>query len=374
MVKQLKDEYEIVSEIGAGGMARVYKAVQKSLGRPVAIKELKKEFLGDDRIVRRFEREAKTAASFQHENIVHIYDYWRKPACSIVMEYVDGTSLSEVITKAGPLPVDIGVMIAIQVCNALDYAHMRGVVHRDIKPSNVMIRRNGEVKLMDFGIAQVRDLESLTIPGMLMGTPSYMSPEQVAGEPLDTRSDIFSLGIVLYEMFTGLKPFMDEHTQSITAKIVQCKFLPPRRLNSDVPRRLQRVIKRCLKKKPGRRYASVQEVARALGKLVRGRTDKSVSLKRISDYLVVEELVERTPEQETIVLARDSFGLGTYSKLLVAGAVALLLLMAALGYYFWSTGRQAGPASLISPSTVPLTGEQPAPAPAGQPSPQEPSQ
>jgi serine/threonine-protein kinase len=258
-------------------------------------------------------------------------------------------------------------MIALQVCHALDYAHMHGVLHRDVKPGNVMIRRNGEVKLMDFGIAQIRDLESLTMPGVLMGTPSYMSPEQVKGEPLDARSDLFSLGIVLYEMFTGLKPFMDEHTQSITAKIAQAQYLPPRRLNGDVPRRLQCVIKKCLKKKPGRRYRSVQEAARALGKLVRGRTDKSVSLKRISDYLVAEELVEKMPEQETIVLARDSFGLGTYNRILVAGAVVLLLLVGALSYYFWVQGRQTvqppGPAPVSQPAPAPP------PAPAGQPVP-----
>lgn len=339
MPKQIKEEYDIVAEIGSGGMARVYKAVQRSLGREVAIKELKKDFQGDDRIVQRFEREARIAASFQHENIVHIYDYWRKPTCSIAMEYVDGVSLSEIITKAGPLPVNIGTMIAIQICNALAYAHMHGVIHRDIKPSNVMVRRNGEVKLMDFGIARIRDLESLTIPGTLMGTPSYMSPEQVLGDPLDSRSDVFSLGIVLYEMFTGLKPFLDEETRSITRKIVQAHFLPPRKLNSDIPRRLQRMIRKCLRKKQQRRYSTVQELSRALGKLIRGRTDKSASLKQISDYLVAEGLVEKLPENESIVLTRYTFSMGTYSRVLLGGALVLLLLFGGVAYYLWAKGR-----------------------------------
>lgn len=355
MSKQIKEEYKVVAEIGSGGMAKVYKAVQKSLNRDVAIKELKKDFLGDNRIVQRFEREAKIAASFQHENIVHIYDYWCRPACSIVMEYVDGVSLAEIIRKAGPLPMNIGTMIAIQICNALAYAHMHGVIHRDIKPSNIMVRRNGEVKLMDFGIARIRDLEPLTMPGTLMGTPSYMSPEQVLGDALDARSDIFSLGIVLYEMFTGLKPFMDEETQSITRKIVQSRFLPPRRLNRDIPRRLQRMIRKCLRKKPHRRYGAVQELSQALGKILRGRTDKSASLKKISDFLVAEELVEKLPDKESIVLTRETFRLGTYSRVLLGGAVVLLLLFGATAYYFWDKGRLSAPRPASSPFASPPT-------------------
>lgn len=224
---------------------------------------------------------------------------------------------------------------------------------------------------MDFGIAQVRSLDPLTMPGTLMGTPSYMSPEQVLGDPLDPRSDIFSLGIVLYEMFTGLKPFMDEQTQSITAKIVQSRFLPPRKLNSDVPRRLQRVIKKCLKKKPSKRCRSAQAVAGALGKLIRGRTDKSASLMRISDYLVREGLVENIPEQETLVLSRDSFGMGTYSKVLIAGALVLLLLLGGMAYYFrMRAGELLAPVLRPAGSQPAAPGNQP---PAGQPSPQAPS-
>ena len=244
MLKQIKDEYQVLSELGTGGMATIYKAIQKTLDRPVAIKELKKAYHADEQIIQRFEREAKMSASFQHENIVHIYDYWKKPDFCIVMEYVDGTDLADIIEKTGSVPVDVGIMIAIQVCSALDYAHMRGLIHRDIKPSNIMVKRNGEVKLMDFGIAHTKKLQTLTLPGTFLGTPAYMSPEQILGQSLDNQSDIFSLGIVLYEMFTGIKPFQDEETHSVTAKILKDRFLPPRRLNSDIPRRLQRVIKK----------------------------------------------------------------------------------------------------------------------------------
>src|SRR3990172_6944065 len=365
MLKQIKDEYQILSELGTGGMATIYKAIHKTLDRPVAIKELKKAYHTDEQIVQRFEREAKMSASFQHENIVHIYDYWKKPDFCIVMEYVDGTDLADIkmvqrfegeakmsasfqhenivhiydywkkpdfcivmeyvdgtdladiIEKTGSVPVDVGIMIAIQVCSALDYAHMRGLIHRDIKPSNIMVKRNGEVKLMDFGIAHTKKLQTLTLPGTFLGTPAYMSPEQILGQSLDNQSDIFSLGIVLYEMFTGIKPFQDEETHSVTAKILKDRFLPPRRLNSDIPRRLQRVIKKCLKKKTAKRYQSVLDLARALGKRLIGTTNKSASLKRISDYLVEVKVFAAPPENETMVITKVPAG-RLLKRLLVA--------------------------------------------------------
>ncbi len=327
---QLKDEYDIQGEIGAGGMATVYKAIQRSLDRPVAIKELKRSYHGDSQIVRRFERESQVAASLQHENIVHIYDYWKKPHYAIVMEYVDGTNLAEVIEKTGALPVDVGIMIAIQVCSALDYAHMRGLIHRDIKPSNIMIKRNGEVKLMDFGIAHTRNLEALTMPGTLIGTPAYMSPEQILGQPLDVRSDIFSFGIVLYEMFTGIKPFADEETRAVSAKIVKDSFRAPRRVNSGIPRSLQRVIRKCLRKKPVRRFGSLLEVENRLGRRLAGRTTKAASLNRISEYLVSKDVFAAAPEQETVIITGH---LRPYRRLRNAAIAAAVLL--ALGAGAW---------------------------------------
>jgi serine/threonine protein kinase len=357
MLKQIKDEYQVLSELGTGGMATIYKAIQKTLDRPVAIKELKKAYHADEQIVQRFEREAKMSASFQHENIVHIYDYWKKPDFCIVMEYVDGTDLADIIEKTGSVPVDVGIMIAIQVCSALDYAHMRGLIHRDIKPSNIMVKRNGEVKLMDFGIAHTKKLQTLTLPGTFLGTPAYMSPEQILGQSLDNQSDIFSLGIVLYEMFTGIKPFQDEETHSVTAKILKDRFLPPRRLNSDIPRRLQRVIKKCLKKKTAKRYQSVLDLARALGKRLVGTTNKSASLKRISDYLVEVKVFAAPPENETMVITKVPPG-RLFKRLLVAAAVILTLAAGAAAYSYWKSGQQA----VSPPAPLPIA-PQPAAAP-----------
>jgi len=354
---QIKDEYEIISEIGTGGMAVVYKAIQKSLDRTVAIKELKKSYHGDAQIVKRFERESRVAASLQHENIVHIYDYWKKPHYAIVMEYVDGTTLADVIDKTGALPIDVGVMIAIQVSSALDYAHMRGLIHRDIKPGNIIIKRNGEVKLMDFGIAHTRSLEALTLPGTMIGTPAYMSPEQILGQELDIRSDIFSFGIVLYEMFAGIKPFADDDTRAVTAKIVKDSFQPPRRINSQIPRRLQWLIKKCLRKKPKRRYGAMLEVEKKLGKRLAGRTTKAGSLLRISEYLVSMNVFEAAPQQEAMIVTTKVPLIARFKRVLLPAALLLMVAGAGLAYYVWlgpgRTPSQIPAASQISaPSLV----------------------
>ena len=364
MPKKIRDEYEITAELGAGGMATVYKAVQRSLNRPVAIKELKKAYHMDERIALRFEREARLAASFQHENIVHIYDYLAQPVHAIVMEYVDGTTLARIIEETGALPTDVGVMIALQVANALEYAHARGLIHRDIKPGNIMIKRNGEVKLMDFGIARMREMESLTLPGTLMGTPSYMSPEQVLGQPLDVRSDIFSFGIVMYEIFTGIKPFPDEEEDPSSSKILKGKYLSPRSVYSDIPRSLQRIIRKCLKMKPRKRYASMQELARVLGKRIKGM-DKPASLRRISDYLVEVKVFEAPPEDEKVAISQAP-GMGIFTKVLLATAGVLLVLSASIGYYSWTKAMQAR-----TPRTMPVLSQpsvvQPGAGPASKP-------
>ncbi|HYA88926.1 MAG TPA: serine/threonine-protein kinase [Nitrospirota bacterium] len=359
MPRQIQEEYEITAEIGSGGMATVYKAVQKSLDRPVAIKELKKAYTTDSQIVRRFERESKMAASLQHENIVHIYDYWKKPHYSIVMEYVDGVNLAEVIEKTGPLPVDVGTMIALQVCDGLDYAHMRGLIHRDIKPSNIMIKRNGEVKVMDFGIAQSRNLEALTMPGTLIGTPAYMSPEQILGQQLDSRSDIFSFGIVLYEMFTGVKPFRDDDSRSVTAKILKEKFLAPRHINRVIPWGMQWLIKKCLRKNPKRRYGSVPEVREKLAKRLGRRSTKADSLRRIAGYLVSMNVLEAAPEQEALVSVSKAPLVGRYSIALVIVALIVLATLGGLIYQMWAnhsfmqhpTTQPALPSIVTSPVT-----------------------
>ncbi len=358
-IQQLKDEYEILDEIGSGGMATVYKAVQKSLDRPVAIKQLKRSYHADGQIVKRFERESRVAASLQHENIVHIYDYWKHPHYAIVMEYVDGQDLAAIIEKTGALPVDVGAMIAIQVCSALNYAHMRGLVHRDIKPGNIMVKRNGEVKLMDFGIAHTIHFDALTMPGTLIGTPSYMSPEQILGQHLDVRSDIFSFGVVLYEMFTGLKPFSDEEKRSVTTKILKDGFTAPRRVNGVIPFALQRIIKKSLRKNPRRRYNSVLDMERKLGRRLAGRTTKAASLQRIAEYLVSRNIFETAPEQETVVVTGRPSPLARRWPWLAASTLLLLLAAAGGAYYYYYSYLLGSESHRVSDSPSQLSRQTP---------------
>jgi serine/threonine-protein kinase len=256
----------IVEEVASGGMAVVYRAIQEPLNRTVAIKALKTSASSEEHLVVRFEREAQSLANLQHENIIHVYDFHReRGALFIVMEYVEGIDLYDLLERCGRLPYDVAAIIAMQVARALDYIHYRGIVHRDIKPANVMISRQGGVKLMDFGIARDKTFgKDLTETGTGIGTPSYMSPEQILGDKLDARSDLFSLGIVLYQMCTGRKPFVEDEQRSVMHKIRLEKYTGPRRLNPDLPRELERIMAKCMQKLPAHRYRSAQDLVMAL--------------------------------------------------------------------------------------------------------------
>jgi eukaryotic-like serine/threonine-protein kinase len=255
----------IVEEVASGGMAVVYRAIQDPLGRTVAIKALKSSAANEENVVTRFEREAKSLANLQHENIIHVYDFHReRGALFIVMEYVQGIDLYDLLEKCGRLPYDVAAIIAMQVARALDYVHYRSIVHRDIKPANVMLSRAGGVKVMDFGIARDTSFGDLTEAGTGIGTPAYMSPEQVLGDKLDARSDIFSLGVVLYQMVTGKKPFVEDEKRSAMHKIRLEKHVSVRKLNPEIPRELERIIDRCLEKQPRDRWRSAQHITLAL--------------------------------------------------------------------------------------------------------------
>jgi len=255
----------IVEEVASGGMAVVYRAVQDHLGRTVAIKALKTSAAAEQQTVVRFEREAQSLANLQHENIIHVYDYYEeRGALFIVMEYVEGIDLYDLLDRCGRLPYDVAAIIAMQVARALDYVHYRGIVHRDIKPANVMISRQGGVKLMDFGIARDQNFGDLTEAGTGIGTPAYMSPEQILGDKLDARSDIFSLGILLYQMVTGRKPFVEDEEKSVMHKIRLERHERARKLNPEIPRDLENIIDKCLQKAPRERWRSSQSLVMAL--------------------------------------------------------------------------------------------------------------
>ena len=281
----------ILSEIGSGGMAVVYKATQESLNRTVAIKALKATAAAEASFAVRFEREALSVATLQHENIVQVYDFQRHDDNAyIVMEFVEGIDLFDLLDKTPVLAVDVAAIIAMQIARALDHAHYRGIIHRDIKPANVMVAKNGAVKLMDFGIARDQSFDDLTKDGTGLGTPSYMSPEQILGEKLDFRSDIFSLGIVLYQMVCRRKPFVEDEQRSVMHKIRLDKPPAPHRQNPHVPRELERIIYRCLEKRREDRYRSTQDLVIALERFLAPRCPMNYRA-RVVLYLLEQGLV-----------------------------------------------------------------------------------
>ncbi len=258
--------YEVLDEIGRGGMAVVYKARQRSLDRIVAIKELDIKRVGEDpRAGDRFKLEAKAAASLHHPSIITVHDFWeRGKKAYIAMEFVDGLELKEVLDNSGALDPILATLIALQICRALKYAHERGIIHRDVKPGNIMLSRTGDVKLADFGIVFVSGTTDLTTTGAIIGTPSYMSPEQIRDEAPGPASDVFSLGVVLYETVTGSRPFAAKNEVALTHAILRKRPLRPGRLNSRIGFRLSRIIMKCLRKKPHKRYVNMDELEAAL--------------------------------------------------------------------------------------------------------------
>jgi histidine kinase len=255
----LQGRYEIIEKIGSGGMSNVFRAKDLKLGRAVAIKVLKEEFCSDAEFVERFKREAQAAAGLLGENIVNIYDVVDEGKYHfIVMELVDGITLKEYIKIKGKLDITEGVSIAIQVAKALKPAHAQHIVHRDIKPQNILITDESKIKVADFGIA--RAVSEQTLNANAIGSVHYISPEQARGGRCDARSDIYSLGITMYEMFTGRVPFTGDSTVSIALAHLEQAITPPHIYNNQISANLERVILKCTKKDPANRYQNITEV------------------------------------------------------------------------------------------------------------------
>ncbi len=270
-LRVLNDRYEIHRRLARGGMAQVYLARDRSLDRPVAVKELVAEFATDPSFVERFRREAQAAANLSHPNIVGVYDWGAQDGTYfIVMEYVDGPSLSRVLRSDGPFHPHRAAEITAEVAAGLGFAHSRGVVHRDVKPGNVLLTRSGQSKVTDFGIARALSSpdEDLTQAGSVMGTATYFSPEQAQGLPVDPRSDLYSLGVVLYELVTGRAPFTGDTPLAIAYKHVQDQPAPPSTIMSGLPEALEAIIMKLLAKRPDDRYASAEDLRSDLNRFL----------------------------------------------------------------------------------------------------------
>jgi coenzyme F420-reducing hydrogenase gamma subunit/tRNA A-37 threonylcarbamoyl transferase component Bud32 len=260
----LRSSYEIVEVIGTGAMATVSKAVQKSLDRFVAIKQIRPHLSSDPQHVRRFEREAKAAAALSHINIVDVIDFGQDEGLYIVIEYIDGPSLYEVSAACSEVPLGVALSTMIQVLNGLEHGHNHGVIHRDVKPANIMFNSSGLAKITDFGVAQDLERPSLTQTGQMLGTASYVAPEQAQGMKIDHRADLFSAGIVLYELLTHALPFPGDSVVSVSVKVVQEPHVPVHSVAPGVPDALVEIVDRALEKDPTKRFFDAAEFAYAL--------------------------------------------------------------------------------------------------------------
>src|SRR5215472_2355195 len=276
----LGERYQIQDPIGRGGMATIYRGLDRRMDRIVAIKVLREVYSTDPKFVTRFQREAKAASALQHPNIVQVYDYGQTNGnYFIVMELVEGTDLRRYLRSRGMLAVDRVVIIAHDIALGLGAAHRRQIVHRDVKPQNILVGRDGSIKLTDFGIASVyKDIndERLTTTGMTLGTVQYYAPEQAQGEIVSPAADVYALGIVIYEMMTGRPPFDGDTPVAVAMQHIQDAPMPPSQLNPNIPEPLEEIILRCLEKVPEMRFPDGNAMARALEMLGESELNESM--------------------------------------------------------------------------------------------------
>ncbi|MBA3736471.1 MAG: Stk1 family PASTA domain-containing Ser/Thr kinase [Actinobacteria bacterium] len=337
--------YRIVRKLGMGGMANVYLAEDEVLGRRVAIKILNDRHAGDEQFVERFRREAKNAASLSHPNIVSIYDRGEAEGTYyIAMEYLDGRSLKELIVARGPAPIHLAVDYARQILAALRFAHRHGIVHRDIKPHNVLVDGEGRLKVTDFGIARA-GVSQMTEAGSIIGTAQYLSPEQAKGAPVDQTSDLYSVGVVLYELLTGVVPFSGDTPVEIAMKHLSTVPEPPSAKRADIPRDLDMVVMRALAKDPSERYQSAEEMDADLRRINRG-----VAISPVTEEAATA-IISRPPADVTAITSHSPRPPAPYAppaayydydepprRAIWPWLVALLFVTAALvgGYFLYS--------------------------------------
>ncbi len=367
--------YEIVRAIGKGAMGMVYEGRDPKIGRRVAIKTCRADVMENtslkNELLVRFEREFQAAGALQHPYIVTIYDVGEDDGMPyIAMEFVEGFDLRQVMENRGKYDVAAMVEIAAKVCEGLHHAHLRGIIHRDVKPANVLITKNGEVKIADFGIARVAG-SVLTLDGSVVGTPHYMSPEQFAGDELDGRADLFSVGIILYEMLAGRKPFSGETVSTLMHEVLKRIPLPPSTYNEAVPKALDEVLLKALAKYPDARYPDGEALATALRGTLKDAPRKAATMIGVAKPAppAPEPPLPRTTGSESTlkpkpaVAAEDDFEHGgSMFWPAIAVAVFVLLTVVAVGMMI-----RVGETTPGQPSPGSGTAELPAAVKAGAP-------
>ena len=299
MTDILGNRYEIIKKIGGGGMAVVYLAKDVFLDRPVAVKVLREEYIGDQDYIRRFHKEAKAIASLSHPNIVNIYDFGiNNDRAFLVMEYVEGQTLKDIITQKGALSSAETAEIGRQICLGVAEAHRKGIVHKDIKPHNILIEKNGNVKVADFGIAQAIDNNTITHNKGILGSAHYFSPEQAKGEQLDYKTDIYSIGVVLYEMVTGKVPFTGDNPVTVALKHIQAQPIIPSKIVPDISPQLEHIILKAMAKDPSQRYSSADEMVLDLTALcVHGKKVSYSIPQKVADGNILDKLNQQEPTE-----------------------------------------------------------------------------
>jgi serine/threonine protein kinase len=377
--------YRVLSLIGAGGMGEVYLAEDTHLGRKVALKLLPREFTGDPERVRRFELEARSASSLNHPNIMTIFEVGQVDGRHfIATEYIDGQTLRERLS-ATPLEVDEALDVAAQIASALEAAHAAGIVHRDIKPENVILRRDGLVKVLDFGLAKLTETGSHgadsdapieesaeSTPGLVLGTVSYMSPEQARGLKVDARSDNFSLGVVVYEMLAGRCAFEGATPSDVMAAILQSEPLPLARFAQNVPAELERIVAKALCKDKEERYQTASELSGDIKSLkqeleVEARLTRSLQLDTDSGRVTtksdgeaaVETIYQVTATTGDVATRTTSSvdylvrEIKRHKRGAVLAAAAVVVVIAAIAYFFYPTSRVGEAIDSLAPTPAP---------------------
>ncbi|MGL4739804.1 MAG: Stk1 family PASTA domain-containing Ser/Thr kinase [Sarcina sp.] len=296
----LGERYQLIEKVGEGGMAVVYKAMDIKLNRAVALKILKENFKENDAIIKKFQAEARAVAMLSNPNIVNVLDVGTEDGINyIVMEFVKGKTLKEIIVENKKLPVDVSIRIAIKVSTALECAHKANIIHRDIKPHNILVTADGTVKVTDFGIAKSMDSSTLAHTNTIIGSAHYFSPEQAKGGYMDYKTDIYSLGVVMYEMLTGKIPFEGDTAVTVALKHIQEKPVPPIELNSNIPKSLNDLVLKCLAKDPASRYQTARELTLDLDKI---KENPDVALGATPNSNDYTRVIEPVSMDETMIL------------------------------------------------------------------------
>ena len=382
MVGRQIQQYQLLEKLGAGGMGEIYKALDTRLNRTVAIKVLPSAKSGDPDRRRRFLQEAQAASGLNHPSIITIHDVISEGDTEfMVMEYVQGKTLNDLIPKGG-LRVPLLIKYALQMADALSTAHAAGIVHRDLKPANAMVTESGLVKILDFGLAKLTDrgpvpdtgddrtrtianVAPMTVEGSILGTVSYMSPEQAQGKKVDTRSDIFSFGAVLYEMATGVRAFEGESSLSTLSAILRDEAKPMSTVAPDVPPQLETVIQRCLRKNPDDRWQSMKDVQSALSALKRESDSGSLYTTRVT---APGPASAGPASVKAAAVAAPASAAPSNSKAMIGIAAVLVVLVAGGGGTFFvmkkrAAAKAAAELAAQTPPPAPVVAPEPAPAP-----------